>query len=483
MGSIKSFPNNRDEYVGAEYAMRWLHGRTSGVFAANNNAAVAAVQNSMAVTVSDGLGWITDAENNGIVWWNDTEKTTGAKMQLTVDAADGVLNRIDRVIVEWKTTDYADLPDIKILKGTPSSTAAAPALTNNTTVRQISLAKISIAAGTTSITSSMITDERLDTSVCGLVTENVTADTSVINAQFSELLAQLKEAIAQAASGIIPDRSITLSMLAEEITAVALGGAEATQNLDAETALADEDSFPFYDASASANKRTLWSNIVAKIRTAIFGTLNGILKANGSGSLAVVDAVPVTNGGTGATTAANARTNLGITPANIGAIATTAGAVGTSNLGDGVVTRAKLAQDAIGTRLNNVSTANPFTPNNNGAICYSYSTSAEWTINADTLAALPIGWTMTFLNASESGVFTFTFENIELMDFINGIWHDITKKSFTADAFGDGLKFIKRSGTGLIVIGAGTVRSIRKGTSAPAASLGNVGDLFAQYNA
>lgn len=282
MGSIKSFPNNRDEYVGAEYAMRWLHGRTSGVFAANNNAAVAAVQNSMAVTVSDGLGWITDAEENGVVWWNDTEKTTGAKMQLTVDAADGVLNRIDRVIVEWKTTNYADLPDIKILKGTPASTAAAPALTNNTTVRQISLAKISIAAGTTSITSSMITDERLDASVCGLVTENVTADTSVINAQFSELLAQLKEAIAQAASGIIPDRSITLSMLAEEITAVALGGAEATQNLDAETEIADGDAFPFYDASEAINRKTLWSNIVTKLKSIFLpltgGTMTGKLK-------------------------------------------------------------------------------------------------------------------------------------------------------------------------------------------------------------
>lgn len=62
MANIKSFPNNRDEYVGAEHAMRWLHGRTSGVFAANNNAAVAAVQNAMAVTVSDGIGWIADSD-------------------------------------------------------------------------------------------------------------------------------------------------------------------------------------------------------------------------------------------------------------------------------------------------------------------------------------------------------------------------------------------------------------------------------------
>lgn len=216
MANIKSFPNNRDEYVGAEYAMRWLHGRTSGVFAANNNAAVAAVQNAMAVTVSDGVGWISDSDANGVVWWNDAEKTNGAKMQLTIDAADGVLNRIDRVIVEWKTTDYADLPEIKILKGTPASAAAAPALTNNTTQRQLSLAQILVAAGTTSITASMITDERQNPDVCGLVTDTLSIDTSVINAQFTELLAQLRTAIEQASGGIIPDSTVTLAKLASD---------------------------------------------------------------------------------------------------------------------------------------------------------------------------------------------------------------------------------------------------------------------------
>lgn len=216
MANIKSFPNNRDEYVGAEYAMRWLHGRTSGVFAANNNAAVAAVQNAMAVTVSDGVGWISNSDANGVVWWNDAEKNNGAKMQLTIDAADGVLNRIDRVIVEWKTTDYADLPEIKILKGTPASAAAAPSLTNNTTQRQLSLAQILVAAGTTSITASMITDERQNPDVCGLVTDTLSIDTSVINAQFTELLAQLRAAIEQASGGIIPDDTVTLAKLASD---------------------------------------------------------------------------------------------------------------------------------------------------------------------------------------------------------------------------------------------------------------------------
>ena len=198
MANIKSFPNNQDEAQGAEDVMRWHHGRTSGVFGAGNNASVQALSTpGMAVEVSDGTGWMANSGRNGIVWWIDNESVDGVKLQLAVDAADGVLNRVDRVIVEWKTTNYVDYPEVKILKGAKASTAAAPVLTNNSTIRQISLARISIAAGTTAITASMITDERLDASVCGLVTEKVGIDTSTMQSQFSTLL---QETQAQATS-------------------------------------------------------------------------------------------------------------------------------------------------------------------------------------------------------------------------------------------------------------------------------------------
>ena len=178
--------------------MRWHHGRTSGVFAAGSNASVQALSTpGMAVEVSDGTGWMANSGRNGIVWWIDNESVDGVKLQLAVDAADGVLNRVDRVIVEWKTTNYVDYPEVKILKGAKSGKAAAPALTNNSTIRQISLARISVAAGTTAITASMITDERLDASVCGLVTEKVGIDTSTMQSQFSTLL---QETQAQATS-------------------------------------------------------------------------------------------------------------------------------------------------------------------------------------------------------------------------------------------------------------------------------------------
>lgn len=97
----------------------------------------------------------------------------------------------------------------------------------------------------------------------------------------------------------------------------------ATQSLTAETALTDDDYVPFYDVSASANRKTLWSNVVAKIRAAFKST-----------------ALAVDSGGTGAKDAATARSNLG-------ALSSAAGAVGTANLGSGVVTTAKIAALAI----------------------------------------------------------------------------------------------------------------------------------------
>lgn len=190
MAKIRSFPNNQDEYIGAEDVMRWLHGRSSGVFGAEGNASVSPVLDTMKVTVSDGNGWITNDKGDGIVWWVDNEAKSGAKLELAVDIADAVLPRIDRVVVSWQTTNYVDLPDVIIVKGTPASTPVAPALTNDNMVRQISLAAIRIPAGVTSIDASMITDERLDGSVCGIVTEKVGVDTSVMKAQFESFISK-----------------------------------------------------------------------------------------------------------------------------------------------------------------------------------------------------------------------------------------------------------------------------------------------------
>lgn len=233
MANIKSFPNNQDVYIGAEDAMKWLHGRTSGVFAADSNAAVTAlVDSAMAVQVSDGLGWMANAGKDGVVWWNDTESTNGSKLLLNIDAADGVLNRIDRIIVSWATTNYVDYPEIKVLKGSLASNPTAPALTNNSTVRQISLARITVAAGTTAITASMITDERLDASVCGLVTESISIDTTTMDAQFKAILKETQD-----------QTKAVLDAIAQELADIEAGVGVELRKLQFNNTVVDSSSF------------------------------------------------------------------------------------------------------------------------------------------------------------------------------------------------------------------------------------------------
>lgn len=192
MATIKNFPNNVDEYIGAENVMKWLHGRTSGVFGADGNLSVTSNGN-MTVNVSDGVGWLANADANGTVFWNDTKEQTGSELKLTVPLANAGYPRIDRVVVTWATVDYSVKPSIEILSGTAASNPTAPALTNNTLKRQISLAQIYVGAAASKITAANITDERLDSTVCGLVTDWVSVDTTTMQQQFKEFLQQVKE--------------------------------------------------------------------------------------------------------------------------------------------------------------------------------------------------------------------------------------------------------------------------------------------------
>lgn len=200
MAEIKNFPNNVDEYIGAENVMKWLHGRSSGVFGADGNLSVTA-NGDMTVSVSDGVGWLANDKADGTVFWNDTKEQTGSELQLIIPLPDAILPRVDRIVVSWDTVDYAEKPRIEVLKGTPNKAPTAPELTNNTLKRQISLARINVAAAGSSISADSITDERLDPDACGLVTDWVSVDTTTIQAQFSALLEKVKTELAQLHGG------------------------------------------------------------------------------------------------------------------------------------------------------------------------------------------------------------------------------------------------------------------------------------------
>lgn len=91
-----------------------------------------------------------------------------------------------------------------------------------------------------------------------------------------------------------------------------------TESLTAETALADADTIPFYDASATGNRKTLWSNIKSVLKTyfdtlyaAISHTHGSITNAGAIGSTADLPVFTGTSGTLGTKTAADARAALG----------------------------------------------------------------------------------------------------------------------------------------------------------------------------
>lgn len=65
---------------------------------------------------------------------------------------------------------------------------------------------------------------------------------------------------------------------------------QTTDGLTAETTLDDADTVPFYDASVLAPRKSTWANLKAKIKTALFGTVSGIPKLDGSGGVSAADA-------------------------------------------------------------------------------------------------------------------------------------------------------------------------------------------------
>lgn len=169
-------------------------------------------------------------------------------------------------------------------------------------------------------------------------------------------------------AGVSPDETGNVTLTAADVgaptveelntLATTVGGKQPTTNsLGTETDLADGDFIPFYDTSASANKKTLWSNIVAKIRTALFGSANGFLKADGSGNISAE------------------------------------GSIKTADLANGAVTRAKLAQDALITPIVNLPASYTLASADVGKILRFSGGNQDFVLNVVKDAQIPIGAT------------------------------------------------------------------------------------------
>lgn len=148
---------------------------SNGVFATPATAMQVQASSGMSVQVSAGWAFIK------CKYLSNT-----APYVLTLDAADVVLGRIDRIVVRLNADEAHRSMGIYVRKGTAASSPVAPTLTRTATTYEISLAAIRVSAGATSISQSDITDERGNTSVCGYVTGLIDQiDTTNLFAQYN----------------------------------------------------------------------------------------------------------------------------------------------------------------------------------------------------------------------------------------------------------------------------------------------------------
>lgn len=162
--------NGDRKYKSEDIAAHFAKLITNGVYPSGTQ--LQATENEgMDVTVSAGSAWI-----NGYAYHNDSDYT------LSFDAADGVLNRIDRIVVRWGR--LARSINLAIIKGTPASSPTAPAIVRSSDYYDLGIANVSIGAGITAITQAMITDTRADNAVCGFVSSLIQPDTSGWFSQF-----------------------------------------------------------------------------------------------------------------------------------------------------------------------------------------------------------------------------------------------------------------------------------------------------------
>lgn len=179
MSKIVLYPANDYDFDAADVAA-YLAGLTSGVFSGDEDFPVTAA-GGLKVTVGAGRGWVHPSRFTG---YSITKREADT---LTLPLADPSLHRIDRIVMRYDAGARA--ASLQVLQGTASSTPTAPAISRTELIYDLCLAEITRPAGSTSISTSQITDTRLDEALCGLVRDGVTGIPT------DELLAAAKERI------------------------------------------------------------------------------------------------------------------------------------------------------------------------------------------------------------------------------------------------------------------------------------------------
>lgn len=145
-------------YLAENFAKYFASFIGNGIFGGKSNELMVQQKEAadMSVKVLSGQAWI-----NGY-WYENSDE-----LSLAIDVADGVLNRIDAIVLRWDNSERVIRLVVK--KGTPATNASAPVIQRNADFYELKLAQVNVKAGATRITQANITDTRLNSDVCGLV--------------------------------------------------------------------------------------------------------------------------------------------------------------------------------------------------------------------------------------------------------------------------------------------------------------------------
>lgn len=158
--------NGDRKYKSSDFAEYFSTFIGSGVFPNPSNNLLVTSNGDMTINLSAGFAWI-----NGYMYHNTDNLT------LTVEYADATLKRIDRVILKCDFVNREIKAYVK--KGAFATNPTPPTLERNVNAYELSVADILVENGVISIQQSKITDTRLDSEVCGIVTQTVeTIDTT-----------------------------------------------------------------------------------------------------------------------------------------------------------------------------------------------------------------------------------------------------------------------------------------------------------------
>ena len=181
--SIITYPLNGVVYS-AEDVATYLCTRTSGVYSKETNFAVSTT-GTRQITVAPGLAWINYDDFKGVSVCSREENV------LTVPEADNTLNRVDRVVLQFDTSE--NITAIKLKTGTPAVAAQPPDILQNHNQYELGLCTISVPAGSTAVTAADITDTRADETVCGVMRDGVHGiPTGTLVQQFRAVIDALK---------------------------------------------------------------------------------------------------------------------------------------------------------------------------------------------------------------------------------------------------------------------------------------------------